>query len=378
MPDVFFTKEELDFQQEVRDFVGRVIAPRADEIDQQDQVPDDVFKALNAYTTITYPKEYGGLDHGEIYAAIVVEEVGAACPALVPYLEVAQLFGIAVVLAGREDQKQEYLTRLASGEVGAYALTDTGAGSDAANIATRATKTPDGYKIRGQKRHITFFDLAQFMVVFAKGDDGLSAFLLDAPFEGIETQRRSEWIGLRGHKAWDFTIDLEVAGDQLLGTEGGGLKVALEVLNRSRISLAAGHCGLARSAIDLAETFATERQVGGRALWNNQGVGFAIVEAKARVEAARLLAFQAARMSELGMMHRRETAQAKFFAAEALLGAVDVCNRVLGGLGGHLDTPGERYLRDAYSWVAAQGTIEIQKLTALSETFRSRQQSLTA
>jgi alkylation response protein AidB-like acyl-CoA dehydrogenase len=378
MPDVFFTKEELDFQEEVRDFVTRVIAPRAGEIDRQDQVPDEVFKALNAYTTITYPKQYGGLDKGEIHASIVVEEVGAACPALVPYLEVAQLFGIAVVLAGRDDQKEKYLTRLASGEVGAYALTDAGAGSDAANIATRATKTSSGYRIQGQKRHITFFDLAQFMVVFANGDQGLSAFLLDAPFEGVETQRRSEWIGLRGHKAWDFTIDTEVGDDRRLGSEGGGLKVALEVLNRSRISLAAGHCGLARSAIDLAETFAAERQVGGQALWQHQGVGFAIIEAKARVEAARLLAFQAARMSELGMTHRRETAQAKFFAAEALLGAVDVCNRVLGGLGGHLDTPGERYLRDAYSWVAAQGTIEIQKLTALSETFRARQHRVTA
>ena len=378
MPDVFFTKEELAFQEEVREFVAREIAPRADEIDRQDQVPDEVFRALNAYTTITYPRDYGGLDKGEMYASIVVEEVGAACPALVPYLEVAQLFGIAVVLSGREDQKQKYLTRLAAGEVGAYALTDVGAGSDAANIATRAAKVPNGYRIQGQKRHITFFDLADFMVLFANSDDGLSAFLLDAPFEGIETQRRSEWIGLRGHKAWDFTVELEVASEQRLGSEGSGLKLALEVLNRSRISLAAGHCGLARSAIDLAETFAAERQVGGRALWQNQGVGFAIMEAKARVEAARLLAFQAARMSELGLTHRRETAQAKFFAAEALLGAVDVCNRVLGGLGGHLDTPGERYLRDAYSWVAAQGTIEIQKLTALAETFRARQQRPTA
>ena len=273
MPDVFFTKEELAFQEEVREFVAREIAPRADEIDRQDQVPDEVFRALNAYTTITYPRDYGGLDKGEMYASIVVEEVGAACPALVPYLEVAQLFGIAVVLSGREDQKQKYLTRLAAGEVGAYALTDVGAGSDAANIATRAAKVPNGYRIQGQKRHITFFDLADFMVLFANSDDGLSAFLLDAPFEGIETQRRSEWIGLRGHKAWDFTVELEVASEQRLGSEGSGLKLALEVLNRSRISLAAGHCGLARSAIDLAETFAAERQVGGRALWQNQGVG---------------------------------------------------------------------------------------------------------
>jgi alkylation response protein AidB-like acyl-CoA dehydrogenase len=370
--DVFLTQEERAFQEEVRDFVAREIAPRAGEIDRQDQVPAEVFKALNAYTTITYPPEHGGKGKGETYASIVVEEVGAACPALVPYLEVAQLFGIAVLLAGRDDQKQRYLTRLAAGEVGAYALTDEGAGSDAANIATTATRVGDGYRLRGKKRHITFFDLAQFVVLFAKSDQGLTAFLIDAPWNGIEVVRRSEWIGLRGHKAWDLALDLEVTEEQRLGEDGKGLNLALEVLNHSRISLAAGHCGLARSALELAEQFADERQVGGRPLWQKQGVGFPIVEAKARVEAARLLAYQAARMSEHGMTHRRETAQAKFFAAEALLGAVDVCNRVLGGLGGHLDTPGERYLRDAYSWVAAQGTIEIQKLTALSEMYRSR------
>ena len=184
--------------------------------------------------------------------------------------------------------------------------------------------------------------------------------------------RRSEWVGLRGHKAWDFTLDVEVPEAQRLGAEGQGLKLALEVLNHSRISLAAGHCGLARSALQLAQRFAIERELDGRPLWKNQAVGFAIVEAQARVEAARLLAYRTARMSEHGMAHRRETAQAKFFAAEALLGAVDVCNRVLGGLGGHLDTPAERYLRDAYSWVAAQGTIEIQKLTVANETFARR------
>ena len=183
--------------------------------------------------------------------------------------------------------------------------------------------------------------------------------------------RRSEWIGLRGHKAWDFTLDIEVAESQRLGNEGEGLKLALEVLNHSRISLAAGHCGLARSALQLAQRFAVERELDTGPLWKNQAVGFAIVEAQARVEAARLLAYQAARMSEYGMKHRRETAQAKFFAAETLVGAVDVCNRLHGGFGGHLDTPAERYLRDAYSWVAAQGTIEILKLTVANETFRS-------
>jgi alkylation response protein AidB-like acyl-CoA dehydrogenase len=372
MTDVFLTDEERAFQGQVADFVAKEIAPRAEEIDRNDQVPDEVFKALNAYTTISYPPEYGGGGKGETHACIVVEEVGAACPALVPYLEVAQLFGIAVLLAGSEAQKERYLTQLAAGRVGAYALTDEGSGSDAAQLGSTSTRTSGGYRLRGKKRHITFFDLAEFLVLFARSEQGVTAFLVDAPWEGIEVLRRSEWIGLKGHKAWDFTFDFEVFEDQRLGTDGKGLNLALEVLNHSRISLAAGHCGLARSALQLAQRFATERETAGGPLWKQQAIGFAIVESQARVEAARLLAYQAARMSEQGLRHRRETAQAKFFAAEALLDAVDICNRVLGGLGGHLDTPAERYLRDAYSWVAAQGTMEIQKLTVVAETFARR------
>jgi alkylation response protein AidB-like acyl-CoA dehydrogenase len=370
--DVFLSAEENDFRQEIREFVDATIAPQATVIDQEDRVPDEVLKGLNDYTSLTYPAEYGGGGRGETYACIVVEEVGAVCPALVPYLEVAQLFGTAVLLAGTDEQKQRYLTRLAAGEVGAYALTDEGPGSDAARLSSTATRTEVGYHISGKKRHITFFDLAQFLVVFARADAGVTAFLVDAPWPGIQVLRRSEWVGLRGHTAWDFAMDFDATDSQRLGAEGQGLKLALEVLNHSRISLAAGHCGLARSALQLAEQFARRHEVGGRPLWQNQAIGFAIVEAQARVEAARLLAYRTARMSEQGMAHRRETAQAKFFAAEALLSAVDVCNRVLGGLAGHLDTPAERYLRDAYSWVAAQGTIEIQKLTVAKETFAPR------
>jgi alkylation response protein AidB-like acyl-CoA dehydrogenase len=201
MSDVFLTEEERAFQEEVAEFVARQIAPRAEEIDRQDQVPDEVFKALNAYTTVTYPREYGGGGKGETYACIVVEEVGSACPALVPYLEVAQLFGIAVLLAGREDQKQRYLTSLASGRVGAYALTDEGPGSDAAHLTTTVTRTGGGYRLGGKKRHITFFDLAEFLVVFANSEQGVTTFLVDVPWQGIEIVCRSEWIGLRGGSA---------------------------------------------------------------------------------------------------------------------------------------------------------------------------------
>lgn len=369
MRDVYLTEEENAFRDEVAEFVAGEIAPRAGEIDRDDHIPDEVFKALRRYTTLTQPVAFGGEGRDETYACVLAEEVGTASPALVGYLEVARVFSTAVLFAGNEDQQQHCMRRLVQGGIGAYLLTDEGPGSDPARMSSTATRIDGGYRLRGSKRQITYFDRAELLIVFARAEQGVTAFLLDKPSSGIEVLRRSQWTGLRGVRTWDLEFDLEVPDSARLGAEGQGLRLGLEVLSRTRISLAAGHCGLARSALDLARRFASDREIGGRPLWHNQAIGFAIVEAQTRVEAARLLAYRAARMRELGVSGRAEGAQAKFFAAEALLGAVDVCNRTLGGLGGNLDTPAERYLRDAYSWVAAQGTIEAQKITVAREIF---------
>jgi len=365
--------EEITFLEETRDFMERVVAPRAEEIDREDQVPEDVFAALQPYLSLTIPSEYGGQGKGEMYDCLAVQEIGYVCPALVPYLEVAQLFAKAIEIAGTEAQKKRYLGKLASGTVGAYALTDAGPGSDPAAMITTAEPIEGGYRIRGKKRHITFFDMAEIMVLFAKTSDepgprSISGFVVEKPWDGIQVQRRSEWTGLRGHKAWDLNVDVE--SDQMVGAPGEGLKVALQVLNFTRTSLACGHVGLADAALDLAIRFSEERKIGGKPLWRNQSISFSIVEAAARVEGARLLGYRAVRMAEKRVDHRSETAMAKFAAAEALIEAVTVCNRILGGYGGHLDYPGERYLRDAFSWVAAQGTLEIQKLTAARGLFK--------
>lgn len=369
--DIFLTDEERAFQADFHAVAATRIAPVAGGIDASDAVPPEIFDLLKPYRTLSYPEQYGGQGKGTTYSCILMEELGRTCPALVTYIEIAELFGGALLHGGSENQRVEYLGRLASGEVGAYALTDVTAGSDPGSMESEATGIADGYRLRGSKRHITYFDIADFFVVFARAANGITAFVLDKPEAGIELLRRSEWSGLRGHTAWDFRFDIEVPVSARIGPEGAGLRIALNVLNHTRITLAAGHCGLAKAALDLATDFARNRTVGGRPLWVNQAISFAIVEAQAQVEAARLLTYHAARMSENGLPHRRETSQAKFAAAESLLQAVGVCNRVLGGSGGHLDTPAERYLRDAYTWVAAHGTIEIQKLTVAREVFGS-------
>jgi len=362
--------EEKRFQDEVRELTRSIDAKQ---IDAGDCVPEEVFERLHPYMLLTVPERYGGAGKSEMHATLAVEQVGATCPALVPYLEVGQLFAKAIEIGGTEEQKRHYLGRLAAGELGAYALTDLGPGSNPVGMQTEVSQQDDRWVVNGGKRHITFYERASMMVLFARnagetGSRSLTALFFEKPFDGIEVVRRSEWTGLRGHQAWDLRIE-GAAAKELLGAPGQGLHVALEVLNHTRISLACGHVGLAQSALDVAIAFAKDRQVGGRPLWKQQAIGFPLVETQARVDGARLLAYRAARLVDEGEPSRKATAMAKLTSADVLIEAVTLCNRVLGGYGGHLDHPAERYLRDAFSWVAAQGTNEVQKLTAARELF---------
>ena len=369
-----FEAEEYKFLLETREFMRSEIAPYAKQIDEEDAVPQVVFDLLKPYLALTIPKAYGGLGHGEMYDCISVQELGAVCPALVTYLEIAQLFGHALRIGGSEAQRKKYLPQIVDGVVGAYALTDHTPGSDPANMYTTATANGDGWDLVGRKRFITFANIAEMMVVFARDTSvdkpALSAFVVEAPYDGLTFIRRNEWNGLRGHEAWEFELDMHTSN--IVGAPGQGLNIALEVLNYTRTSLACGHIGLADTALDLAIQFAKEREVGGKAIFKNQSISFALIEAKARVEGARLLAYRAARLCEKGIEHRGETAMAKFSAAEALIDAVTVSNRILGGYSANLDYDSERHLRDAFTWVAAHGTIEIQKMTAARKLFSSR------
>jgi alkylation response protein AidB-like acyl-CoA dehydrogenase len=363
------SEEETRFAGEVRERIHSLIDPK--QIDADDKVPEEVFEALHPYLLLTVPEKYGGGGKSEMHACLVVEQIGGRCPALVPYIEVGQLFAKAIEIAGTEEQKRDYLGRFAAGQLGAYVLTDQTPGSDPIRMATQVTETDGKLIVNGGKRHITFFERAEFMVLFARcaGEDKkLDALLFDKPFDGVEVVRRSEWTGLRGHQAWDLRIE-GAAAKERLGERGSGLRTALEVLNHTRISLSCGHIGLAQAALDVAIDFAKSREIGGRPLWKQQAIGFKLVEAQTHVDAARLLAYQAARLADAGKTSRRATCTAKLMSVEVLIEAVTVCNQVLGGYGGHHDYAGGRYLRDAFSWIAAQGTNEVQKLTASRELF---------
>jgi butyryl-CoA dehydrogenase len=373
----FYTEEQKALAESYRQAAREHIKPLVRRVDAEDKLPRELLDKLIAppfsLTALSVPKRFGGLELGKVEVCIVAEEMGYALPCLVPFLEIAQLYTYVLKSGGTDEQQERFLSRLAKGDKGCYALTDEGAGSDPLAMKTTATKKGNEFILRGKKRLITFADLADLMAVFAYEDPslgakGISAFILETRSPGVKLLRHCRTMGLKGHRAWDIELrDVRVPAGNRIGQKGDGLKLAFKALNNTRISLSFGYVGLARAALELAIEHARTRQVSGKPIGTHQAISFLIAETAAEVDAARLLALRAAVLAQQTDRHRKETSMAKFYAAEALIRAVDTANRVLGGSGSDPDLDAERYLRDAYSWISAQGTPEVQKITASRE-----------
>ncbi|MDD5748442.1 MAG: acyl-CoA dehydrogenase family protein, partial [Actinomycetota bacterium] len=317
-------------------------------------------------TGLSIPKKYGGLEMGKVDVCIIAEEIAYGLPALIPFLEIAQLYTYVIKLGGTEEQKKRFLTRLAGGEIGCYALTDEGPGSDPVSMKSTASQKDSEFVINGKKRLITFADMADLFALFARedsGDKSISCFIVEKDTPGLKFDKHCQLSGLRGHRAYDLKLEnLHVPLENRIGSRGDGLRLALQVLNNTRISLAFGYVGLSRAALDAAIKHAKTRVIAGNTISKNQGISFPIAEIATEIDAARLLAYRAAVLSEREANHRKHTSMAKMFAGEVLIKAVTLANRVLGGYGSDMEWTVERYVRDAFAWIAAQGTPEVQKL----------------
>lgn len=372
-----YTEEQKALAERYREAAREHIIPRVREVDRKDRIPPDLIEKLVnppfSLTALSIPKRFGGLEMSKVGVCIVAEELGYALPCLVPFLEIAQLYSYVLNLAGTEEQRERFLSRLAKGAKGCYALTDEGAGSDPISMKTTARKEGGAYFLRGRKRLITFADIADLFAIFASEDPslgakGVSAFIVEKGAPGLKLLRHCETLGLKGHRAYDIELDdVKVPEENRIGGKGDGLRLAFKVLNKTRISLSFGYVGLARASIELAIRHAQDRMVQGRPIGERQAVSFAITEAAIRVDAARLLAYRAAVLSERSDKHRKETSMAKSYSADALVRAVETANRVLGGYGSDVRYDAERHLRDAYTWISAQGTPEVQKIIASRE-----------
>ncbi|HET7812803.1 MAG TPA: acyl-CoA dehydrogenase family protein [Candidatus Baltobacteraceae bacterium] len=365
--------EEAMILDVVRELVAEKVAPRAAEIDEKGEYPQDIRKlfAESDLMGIPIPAEYGGLGGTFLTYVKVVEEIAKACASSSLIVAVQELGMLPILIAGSEEQKKKYLPKLASGEwIAAYALTEAGSGSDAAgSMRTRAERKGDKYILNGQKIWITNGSVADVVCVFAvtdpeKGPNGISAFIVEKGFKGFSVGKLEKKMGIRGSPTVELVFDnCEVPVENLIGPEGDGFKVAMKVLDKSRPGIAAQALGIAAGALDYAAKYAQERMAFGKPIGQQQGIGFMLADMKTEVEAARLLLYEAARKCDEGAADvTLWAAMCKLKCGDTAMSVTTDAVQVLGGYGYSVDYPVERMMRDAKITQIYEGTQQIQRL----------------
>ena len=354
-----------------RDFAARVVAPRAAELDKTGAFPTETVRGLaeQGLLGVNLASRWGGAEAGVVSYALAMTEIAKACASTAVTMAVTNMVGEVVQAFGSEAQREEHLPKLTGGEylTGAFALSEPGAGSDAAALTTVAKKTDDGWVIDGQKQWITNGGYAGLFVVWARtggpGAKGISTFLVEKGTPGLTIGRPENKHGLRGSNTVPLTFDeCRVPQSALLGEEGMGFRVAMMALDGGRIGISAQAIGIGTAALEAAVAYAKDRQAFGRPIADFQAIQWMLADSRTELEAARLLCLRAATLKERGAAFTREASISKLFSSEA---ANRVCNRAVqihGGYGYTREFPVERYLRDVRITTIYEGTSEIQRM----------------
>ncbi len=372
--DFSLSTDERAIQSLAHDFVRHEIVPVAARHDLLASFPHAVVAKARelGLMNLGLPPEYGGCGAGALTVAAVAEELAWGCAGIAACIMLNDMVALPLLLAGTSDQQAKYFDLLRGG-VAAYALTEPDAGSDAAAIGTLATRTARGYRLTGRKTWISHAPEAGFFVVFAKtdpeaGSHGISAFLVDRAFAGVSVGTPLPKMGQRASSAAELTLsDVEVPAEALLGAEGEGFTLAMNVFDRSRSMVAAFGVGVAQRALDEAVAYADTRVAFGRPIKSHEGIGFKLAEIGMRTEAARLLTQKAAWLADAGRSSTLAAAYAKTFAADTAMWAAVEAVQVFGGHGYSQDYPVEKLMRDAKLLQIYEGTNEIQRVVMARE-----------
>jgi len=356
----------------IREIARERVAPRAAEIDRTSQFPWDMKELLAQQDILAmpFPSEYGGIESSELAVVMAIEELARNCATTSLILAVQQLGSLPIILAGNDEQKRKYLPPLASGEwLAAFGLTEAGSGSDAAAMQTFAVRKGDTYILNGSKRFITNGGLAQVNSVFAltdpkAGTRGISAFIVEKDFPGFSVGRIEEKMGIKGSQTAELIFtDCEVPVENLLGREGDGFKFAMMTLDRTRPGVAAQAMGIAQGALDLALSYSKQRVQFKKPIAENQGIQFMLADMATKVEAARLLVYNAAEMIDRGELNfGKYSSMAKLYASDIAMEVTGDAVQILGGYGYMKEYPAERMMRDAKITQIYEGTNQIQLL----------------
>ena len=377
MPDPMLNEEERMLQTLARDFADRELAPRAREVDEREEFDWQNWQGMACLglTGIGIDPQYGG-GGGYRQVAIAAEEVArgdvAACTGLIAHLSLGTS---TIYRFGNEAQQQRFVPSLASGQgVAAWALTEPGGGSDAAALQTSATRRDGTYFLNGSKMFITNADVAESMVVFAtqdrsQGYRGISAFVVPREAPGMTITPMHGKMGIRASSTNEVVFqDTPVPAENLLGEEGRGFRYAMEILDSSRIIIAAQCVGIGQAALEAAARYAQQRESFGRPIAQHQAVQFMLADMATAVHAARTVTMQAATLKDQGLPYINEASIAKLLASEMCVAVTSQALQVHGGYGYFKDSPVERLFRDARVTTIYEGTSEVQRLLIARQT----------
>ncbi len=370
------SEEHRMIRDAAREFAQKEIAPIAAEHDESGKFPYETIRKMGemGFMGIEVPEEYGGAGLDTLSYVLALEEICKVDAAHGTIMSVNNsLFCYGILKFGTEEQKQKYLRAVASGKaIGAYALTEPMSGSDAGNMRTRAEREGDFYVLNGRKSWITSGPVADYFVVFAMTDPtkkhkGITAFIVDGKTPGLIRGKKEPKLGIRASDTSEILFEnCRVPVANRLGEEGEGFKIAMTILDAGRIGIAAQALGIAEAAYEASVKYAREREAFGQPIGAFQGIGFKIADMKTRIEAARLLTYNAAlakeRAKTTGERFTLEASMAKLFASETAMFCAHAAVQIHGGMGYSKELPIERYFRDAKITEIYEGTSEIQRL----------------
>lgn len=370
--DFTLSKEHQMLQTLFRDFAEKEVKPLAEELDEEERFPVETVEKMKKYgfLGIPFPKEYGGQGCDTLAYIMCVEELSKVCATTGVIVSAHTSLGSNPIKQyGTEEQKQKYLVPLAKGEkLGAFGLTEAGAGTDASGQQTKAVLDGDHYVLNGNKIFITNAGYADIYIIMAmtdksKGNHGISAFIVEKDFPGFSVGKKERKMGIRGSATAELIMEnCIVPKENLLGKEGQGFKIAMNTLDGGRIGIAAQALGIAEGALNEAITYVKERKQFGRPLSKFQNTQFVIADLKAKIEAAQLLVYRAAIAKDTQERFSVEAAIAKLIAAETAMEVTTKCVQLLGGYGYTREYPLERMMRDAKITEIYEGTSEVQRM----------------
>lgn len=379
--DFLLTQEQEALKEAIRNFAQKELEPMVKESDEKAFWPEEFTQKLGemGLLGIIIPPEYSGAGYSNVDYVLILEELSRVDPSV--GLVVAahnSLCSNHINMFGSEEQKQKYLTRLATGEtLGAWALTEAGAGSDAAAMKTRAVKKDDQWILNGSKMFITNGSLAEILVIMAVTDPddkrkGTSAFILENGMEGFKVGKKENKLGIRAADTVELIFeDVKLPAENLIGEVGSGYRQAMGILDGGRVSIAAFALGIASGSLDASLKYSKERVQFDQPIANFQAIQWMLADGYTELEAARLLTYRAAFLEDQGKKVPKESAMAKLFASELAVKVSSNAVQIMGGYGFSKEYPAEKYYRDCKLGTIGEGTSEIQRWIIAQQVLKS-------